>query len=370
MALSRRSLKGFRQSAAVAALALYATVGWAQAEDKYTLVVSSMLLDNTPNTAVQDWFLDQLVERSNGRIELERYGAGSLCSPLETTACVMDGRADIGVTVPAYTPQQFVLAEVGTLPFMSSDNYALMRALHDLNQNNPTFRSETEKLGLIPIAYFSAGLAILGAKEPLQSVEDLSGKRVRAVGDGVLQAVGAAGANAVAVTAAEMYEAAERGVVDVVFNNMDAPTAYNLDEVLPHWSDAGFGHYILVGIWMSEDAYNRLPEDLQQIVDEVTEELNTGAGIEAFSKVVATQCDQMIEGGNVKSFTLWSDEAKAEWKNLTGNGPLERFVQKAADAGYADPENVLADFEKSLKEYTTVGSDTPVTECVERFGKL
>lgn len=367
MTLAITATKQLRLGAAVAALALCSAVSTGQAEETFSLTVSSMLLANTPNTAVQDWFLDQIEERSGGRIELERYGAGSLCSARETTACVMDGRADIGVTVPAYTPQQFVLAEVGTLPFMSSDNYALMRALYDLNQNNDTFRSETEKLGMKPIAYYSAGLSILGAKDQLESVADLEGTRVRAVGDGVLDAVNAAGANPVAVTASEMYEAAERGVVDVVFNNMDAPTAYNLDEVLPHWSDAGYGHYVLVGIWMSQEAYGRLPEDLQKIVDEVTEELNTGAGIEAFSEVVATQCDQMIEKGNVESFTLWSDEAKAEWQELTGNGPVERFVQKATDAGYEDPDAVLSDFQASLEEYTTVGSDTPVTECAERF---
>ena len=354
---------------AAATAALLPTAGLSQ-DKRVTLVVSSMLLDNTPNTAVQDWFLDQLVERSDGRIEVELYGAGSLCSARETTACVMDGRADIGVTVPSYTPEQFVMAEIGTLPFMSSDNQALMHALHDLNTDNETFRSETEKLGLMPIGYFSAGLAILGAKSPLESAADLKGKRVRAVGDGVLDAVTAAGGNAVSVTASEMYEAAERGVVDVVFNNMDAPTAYNLDEVLPHWSDAGFGHYVLVGIWMSQERYDSLPEDLQQIVDEVTEELNTGAGIDAFAEVVATQCDQMIEGGNVESFTIWSDEAKAEWQEMTGTAAVDRFIKNAEAAGYADPQSVLDEFEAHLKEYTTVGRVTPVTECADRFGSL
>ena len=355
---------------AIASLAAMSTLSPAHAEDKHRLIVASMLLDNTPNTAVQDWFLDQIVERSNGRIELEQYRAGSLCSAREITACLMDGRADIGITVPAYTPQQFVLAELGALPFMSSDNEAQMRALYELNQSNEDFRSETDRLGLIPIAYYSAGLAIMGSKEPMGSVEDLEGQRVRAVGDGVVAAINAAGALPVAVTAAEMYEAAERGVLDVVFNNMDAPTAYNLDEVLPYWSDAGYGHYVLVGIWMSQEAYDRLPEDLQGIVDEVTAELNAGAGIKAYAEVVATQCDQMIDGGNVKGFTVWSDDEKKKWRDLTGSGPRERYLEKATEAGYADPTGVLAQFEALLDEYTTVGAVTPVTECVDRFGKL
>ena len=338
-----------------------------QAEEPYRLVVTSMLLDNTPNTAVQDWFLDELVARSNGRIELEQYRAGALCSGREIIACLTDGRADIGITVPAYTPAQFTLAELGALPFLTSDNQALMQALHALNRDNETFRSETEKLNLIPVAYFSAGQSILGSKEKLEGPADLKGMRVRAVGDGVVAAITAAEGQPVAVTASEMYEAAQRGIVDVVFNNMDAPTAYNLDEVLPYWVDAGYGHYVLVAIWMTQDAYDKLPADLQGIVDEVIAELNAGNGMEAYAAVARTQCDRMLEGGRIRGLSTWDDAAIAEWAEMTGDGPKERYVEKARAAGYDAPEKVLEQYLGLLEDFSGSGVYIPFAECVARF---
>lgn len=351
--------------ATVAIAALPAMPG--QADEPYRLVVTSMLLDNTPNTAVQDWFLDELVARSDGRIELEQYRAGALCSGRETTACLIDGRADIGISVPAYTPEQFALAELGALPFLTSDNQALMQAFYTLNQENETFRSETEKLGLVPIAYFSAGLSILGSKEKLEGPLDLEGTRVRAVGDGVVAAITAAEGQPVAVTASEMYEAAQRGIVDVVFNNMDAPTAYNLDEVLPYWVDAGYGHYVLVGIWMSQAAYDRLPEDLRAIVDGVIRDLNSGKGMEAYAAVARTQCDQLFEGGKIEGLSTWDDAAIAEWAALTGDGPKQRYVEKAEAAGYETPEKVLEQYLALLEDFGGTGVDIPFAECVKRF---
>lgn len=351
--------------ATIAIAALPAMPG--QADEPYRLVVTSMLLDNTPNTAVQDWFLDELVARSDGRIELEQYRAGALCSGRETTACLIDGRADIGISVPAYTPEQFTLAELGALPFLTSDNQALMQAFYTLNQENETFRSETEKLGLVPIAYFSAGLSILGSKGKLEGPSDLEGTRVRAVGDGVVAAITAAEGQPVAVTASEMYEAAQRGIVDVVFNNMDAPTAYNLDEVLPYWVDAGYGHYVLVGIWMSQAAFDRLPEDLRAIVDDVTRDLNSGKGMQAYAAVARTQCDQLFEGGKIEGLSTWDDAAIAEWAALTGDGPKQRYVEKAAAAGYETPEKVLEQYLALLEDFSGTGVDIPFAECVKRF---
>lgn len=363
----RRAYKRALKLSGAAITALLMITNISAAQEKHRLVVSSILLDNTPNTSVQDWFLDELVKRSNGRIELEQYRAGSLCNGQETTTCVMDGRADIGITVPAYSPQQFVLAELGTLPFLTSDNAAQMRAFYELNNSNQAFRSETTKIGLKPVAYFSAGLSVLGSKTPLSGPDDLKGLRIRAIGDGVVTSVRAVDAQPVAVTASEMYEAAERGIVDVVFNNMDAPTAYNLDEVLPYWADAGYGHYTLIGIWMAQSTYDNLPEDLQKIVDGVIYDLNTGAGAEAFAATARLQCDQLVNGGQVKGFTIWDEAAKESWAQQTGDGPMKRFVEKAQAANYDAPDQIVTEYEALLAQYSAPDAVTPITECADRF---
>lgn len=335
----------------------------------HTLTVASFLIDGTPNANMVNWFLDTLEEESEGRIQFERFPNESLCPGAEIVQCVSDGRADLGITVPTYTPDKFPLQNLSALPFMTDDNAAMMRAFYTLNQENEAFAAEADRLGLKALGYWPAGASLLGSKKPLASMADLEGVKIRAVGDGLLAAMDAAGAHPVALTAGEMYEGVERGVIDAIANNMDAPIDYKLMEVLPHWVDAGYGHYITIGMWISKAAYDALEPDLQELVDATTERLNTGEGIQKFAEIAATQCDVMLESDTVESFTRWDDAAIAEFKEATGDGAKQQWIETAEAAGVEDPASVLAHYEELLAEYTSDESHrvAPLAECAERF---
>ena len=333
----------------------------------YTLSVASFLLDDTPNADMVNWWLDMVEEESDGRIVFDRFPAESLCPGAEIVQCVADGRADLGITVPSYTPDKFPLQALSALPFMTDDNQAMMAAFHTLGEENEVFDSESTSLGLRNIAYWPAGASLIGSKVELDSVDDLSGLRIRAVGDGLLSAMNAAGAAPVALTAGEMYEGVERGVIDAVANNMDAPIAYKLTEVLPNWVDTGYGHYITIGLWISEAAYDALPGDLQAVIDAAEEKLNDGSGIAVFAETAATQCDFMLEQDGI-TVTRWSDAKIAEFKKLTGDSAAKAWVAKANEAGIDDAEVILDRYEELLAEY---GDDdarvAPLADCAARF---
>lgn len=335
----------------------------------HTLSVASFLIDGTPNANMVNWFLDTLEEESDGRLEFDRFPNESLCAGAEIVQCVSDGRADMGITPPTYTPDRFPLQNLSALPFMTDDNAAMMRAFYTLNQENEAFAAESERQGMRALGYWPAGALLFGSKTPLESMEDFEDVRIRAVGDGLLSAMEAAGANPVALTAGEMYEAVERGVITAIANNMDAPIDYKLMEVLPHWADAGYGHYITIGMWISEAAYSGLPDDLQQLIDDTAERLNTGEGIEKFAEVAAHQCDVMLESPTVESFIRWSDEEIAEFAEATGDTAAQQWIETAEAAGAEDPAGVLAEYESLLEEYTADENQrvAPLAECAERF---
>src|SRR5690606_3842248 len=144
-----------------------------------------------------------------------------------------------------------------------------------------------------------------------------------------------------------MYEGVERGVIDGVANNLDAPISYKLTEVLDNWTDTGYGHYITIGMWMSQSAYDSLPADLQKVVDDAEAALNDGQGISVFAETAATQCDYMLEQDNV-TLTRWDDDTIAEFKELTGDTATKGWIDTAAAAGVEDPAAVLAEYESAL----------------------
>ncbi len=345
--------------------------GDAATEDKAVkLSVASFLLDGTPNADMVHWFLDTVEEESEGSITFDYFAADSLCPSAEIVQCVMDGRADMGVVPATYTPDKFPLQNLSALPFMTDDNAAMTRAFYELSKSNEVFNDESARIGLKNLAYWPAGASLFGSKVPLESTESFDGLRIRAVGDGMLAAMEAVNASPIALTAGEMYEGVERGVIDGVANNIDAPISYKLTEVLDHWTDTGYGHYITIGMWLSQAAYDGLSDNQKAIVDSAIERLNTGEGIEVFAETAATQCDYMLEQDNV-TLTRWSDDEIAKFKSLTGDKAEKMWVETAKKAGIADPESVLEEYRGYLAEF---GADdtsrvAPLADCAARFAE-
>jgi TRAP-type C4-dicarboxylate transport system substrate-binding protein len=340
------------------------------AEKPVTLSVASFLLDGTPNADLVHWFLDTVEAESDGSISFDYFAAESLCPSAEIVQCVVDGRADMGVVPASYTPDKFPLQNLSALPFMTDDNAAMMRAFYELTTGNEIFNDESARIGLKNVGYWSAGASLFGSKVPLEGTDSFNGLRMRAVGDGMLAAMEAVNASPIALTAGEMYEGVERGVIDGVANNIDAPISYKLTEVLDHWTDTGYGHYITIGMWVSQGAYDKLSDAQKKVWDSVTERLNTGEGIQAFAKTAATQCDYMLEQDNV-TLTRWSDAEIAKFKKLTGDKAENMWIETAKSAGIEDPEAVLAEYRGYLEEFAADEANrvSPLADCAARFAE-
>lgn len=344
------------------------STGGEAGEAPVKLSVASFLLDGTPNADMVHWFLDTVEEESDGSISFDYFAADSLCPSAEIVQCVMDGRADMGVVPASYTPDKFPLQNLSALPFMTDDNAAMMRAFYELTKGNEIFNDESARIGLKNVAYWPAGASLFGSKVPLESTESFNGLRIRAVGDGMLAAMEAVNASPIALTAGEMYEGVERGVIDGVANNIDAPISYKLTEVLDHWTDTGYGHYITIGMWVSQGAYDKFSDTQKKVWDSVTERLNTGEGIAVFAETAAGQCDYLLEQPNV-SMIRWSDAEIAKFKKLTGDKAEKLWIETAKSAGIEDPEAVLVEYRGYLEEF---GADeasrvAPLADCAARF---
>lgn len=333
--------------------------------EQVELTVATFAQPDSVSEAVTGWFYDEVESRSDGRLTFDVTPPDSMCDAAEISVCVQDGRADVGVTIPDYTTQTFPTVSLVSVPFITEDAQALMQTLYEVNMEHEGAQQVWDNNGLHPIGHFSAGRLILGSDDPVNSISDMEGKRWRVAGPYLQRAVEAAGGSNVALTAPETYEGIERGVADAVGFPMDGATEYQLMELLPYWTDPGTGHYTTVGMWMNQDTYEGLPDDLRQIVDEVTAEFNEGAGIEQFNEVTQGQCDVLLE--NVEEFDAWDAEATAEWRAAIDEDLLDLWVQEAESNGVQDAEGYLALYQEKMGANQSGDTVDPAVECVERF---
>lgn len=343
-----------------------ATGGAADGEST-ELVVATMAEAGTVGEAVQNWFVSEVESRSEGRLTFDVTAPNSLCPANEISVCTSDGRADVGVSIPDYTPQMFPQITVVSVPFVAADQQALMQALYDVNHEHEGAMQVWDDNNLTMIAHWSAGRLVMASDEPVESIEDMQGLRWRVSGPYLQRAVEAAGGSNVALAAPETYEGIERGVADAASFALDGMVAYQLLELLPHYTDPGTGHYNTFGMWFNRDVYEGLPDDLRQIVDEVTTEVNGGEGTAAFREVAEEQCTTVMEHENVQSFTRWSEEATQEWQDLVGEELRTQWVSDAEGNGLSDAQSYLDTYMGLLEEYDEGDESDPTLECIDRF---
>ncbi|GAA1141500.1 TRAP transporter substrate-binding protein [Nesterenkonia lutea] len=335
------------------------------AEETLTLVTAAM--DGTPNAAVQDWFLTEVEERSEGRIEFERTEAYSLCDAPEIADCVRDGRAEIGVSIPDYTPVYFPSTSVVSVPFVGQNWQGITHSLHELHRNNADAEAVMTDNNLHFVGTWPVGRMLIGTHEPLESPEDLDGLSTRVSGPLAINLFEGEGTNVVSLAANEVYEGLERGVVDSAAASIDFPVNYRLNELLPYWTDPGVGEYSSFGMWMNLDTYEEMSEDLQQVIDEVAADLAAGAGAEAFYAQATEQCPSMLEAETLEGFTRWDEDITAAWEEETGDSLQSAWVDLATEQGLENAESVLDEYMAGLEELSDPEAQDATLTCIEEF---
>ena len=281
-----------------------------------------------------EWFAEQVEERTGDRVEFDLFLDGTLVGAAETLAAVQDGRADAGYLCECYNPNEFPVWSALSLPFHGNNAEAIMRTAFELYQQGGLLTQEFEELGLHANWFHTIGAGLTYTREPIASVTDLEGLRLRAIGL-TANAFQAAGAEAVALDPGEIYESVQRGAIDGV-GTFFLPTAhaFGIHEVAPHVADPGTGFYASVGFVMNVDVWESLPPDIQDVFNEVSEELISGVAIDIYEEASSAACDAFLEAGG--SVTVFSESEVAAWRDDVLPGLLEEWTDQVVQSTGVD----------------------------------
>ena len=295
----------------------------------------------------EEWLLDQIEERSNGQIEFERFYSQSLLKAVEILPGTASGIADLGVVSISYFPAQFPLHFVSSLLYLADGPYAMAQALTDLSQMVPEFKKEAENVNIVPIAYYTTPRMIIATNKRVDTMEDLVGLKMRAVGLGA-KALGDLGVSVVSMSAGEIGEAIQRGTL----NSAGSLPFYgirllNLHESLKYIIDPGFGAYSAAIIGMNKNVWEGLPEHLQEVILEVGREYPTHLGGIFFDKDVEDA--KLMKEDGVIVYEL-SDEEAARWKDKVLPDLYEDWLDDVNSQGLPG-DFVLETYKVLLKKY-------------------
>jgi TRAP-type C4-dicarboxylate transport system substrate-binding protein len=206
--------------------------------------------------------LAELTKATGGRIDFETYmGGTAFAHPLKQFEQAAKGVMDISQGVLSYTPGQFALTEVATMPFLVEDAAVASAAINRLATK--LLADEFKDIHLMAILVTPP--LYVHMRGDASTLDDLKGKRVRATGQGATNLLKGLGVTPVAMPAPGVYENLQKGVIDGALAEFTALQAFRIGEVTKSHLMANVSSALLF-IGMNKEKLASLPADIQEIV--------------------------------------------------------------------------------------------------------
>lgn len=258
------------------ALVAIAISGPATAQE-VTLRLHHFLSAEAPiHAGVFEVWKERVEEQSEGRIEVQLYPSMQLGGkPPQLFDQARDGIVDISWTLLGYTPGRFPVSEVFELPFVAGSATETTMALQDFQE---AYLSE-ELDDVHPLLLHApAAYKFHMRGEPVESLEALAGKKVRAPSRTMTEGLEALGATAVGMPVPEVAQALTTGVIDGAVIPWEVFGSLRIEDMAKYHTEIGEENGGLstsvMALVMNKRVYEGLPDDLKAVID-----ANSGANL-------------------------------------------------------------------------------------------
>jgi TRAP-type C4-dicarboxylate transport system substrate-binding protein len=250
---------------------------------------------------------------SGGLVKLEILPGGTLGAagrnPGAQLKMVTDGIADMSFVIPTTTPGRFPDDNLFGLPVTESslEGSLVFWRLHQAG----LMRGYDDK------SFVIIGLIVnppntLHSKQPINSLEDMKGKRMQSSGHEQQEVLRALGATPVGtVTVRDAAEAISRGVIDGTPKDWIALHSFRIADAAPYHVDIPLGSATIM-IAMNRARYDALPPAARAAIDKNSGEVFVRMAAETFDRTLKTNYDKTKADPKHTIVTLPKDE-QARW---------------------------------------------------------
>ena len=260
-----------------------------------------------------EMFANEVNKRAEGRLRIDYFPSGQLFGVREQLGAVTSGAVEMGgiVAVVAFPPinQNFNVVSITGM----FESYDEQRAFFQEDEvGKEVWNDITTKSDTVLLMYNPVGPVMTFSTQELNGVESMSGLKARALIGAERPMWEALGSNTVSMPTGEVYSGLQTGMIDTINSPPGSIRAFSWWEFLTH-GQKPYQYYADAYIMVNRTWFEGLPEDLQQLLIEVGQEV----GQISTDKILETGEETLAEfqerGGVVNTL---EGEALSEFETL------------------------------------------------------
>jgi TRAP-type C4-dicarboxylate transport system substrate-binding protein len=239
---------------------------------------------------------------TNGELKFEIM-TSALGPPPRTFDLLLDGAFDVGYGVSGHNPGRFTMTQVMDLPFSSPDPWAGTAAAWATYARYGHLYNEHAGAKVVGLFVHSTPYISMRA-EPIRTLADLEGKKIRVGGNVTGRIVAALGGTPVQLPPTEAQQAMSRGVADGITFPLESIAFFNITPAIQSTTLVPGGLYTdTFWIAFNEQTWNSLSDAHKAAVNK-----HSGMAIAALAGWAWTNGDilgrRLLEERNVTFVTL------------------------------------------------------------------
>ncbi len=317
----------------------------------YTMKYDCYIGSSAETAQLDNWFLDEIAKRSDGRIQIKKFWSGSLHKVGQHLPAIRDGLSELSLISYGYYPSAVPLSR-GLEWYYRKCNHAdsLLYVCRDIYAATPELRREWEDRNNSKVLYFTNwSYCPFIMKDPLPDVAALKGKKVRGYGIGA-DTVNRLGGQGMPIVAGEVYTSLERGILDGAFAfAFITAEKMKLHEQAPYIVEGGAGAHAPTTVVMNRNLWRSLPDDLKEVVQKTVDDLYNWRYLELYTKLTEESVDKMVAKG--AKFSTWSDAEIKKARQIVQPVQINEWVEKIAKPNKFDGAAFQAKVDALIEKY-------------------
>ncbi|WP_420324801.1 C4-dicarboxylate TRAP transporter substrate-binding protein [Mameliella sp.] len=272
----------------------------------------------------------ELVSEKTGGEFTMNISYGGLSKNRENLDGISIGAFEMAQFCAGYHPDKNRAITVLELPFLGVSTLEEEVAVSHAIYNHPAVAEEmaqwnAKMLMTSPMPQYN----LVGTGEPRDELSEFDGMRVRATG-GLGKAFSAVGGVPTSVTSSEAYQAMDSGVVDTVAFAQHAHLSFGTINQADWWTANLNPGTVNCPIVVNIDAYESLPDDQRQALDESVDEA-IAYYLENYGKLLQ-RWDEVLAKKGVEKVMI-SDAELAKFKEVAGQPIHDAWIKDMSAQG-------------------------------------
>lgn len=290
-------------------------------------------------STLNDW-IEAVSEATNGEVKIELMSA-PLAPPPGQYDLIKNGVVDVATSFAAVTPTKFQKMRAVEIPFLADSSEKASTAVFDWYTENGLAEEEFEGTHLL--ALFVTPPFVIHSLDPVETLEDLDGLKIRAGGVGI-QIFERLGAAPVFLAPGDTTEALQRRTVDATQFTWESLQGFRLTDIAKHHLEFPDGGLYGTVFWvaMNENSWNKLSDEQKAAIEGIG---LSGSGLigQRWDEAEAAGREAAVANGNTIVTLGAEDTAKLKEEV---SFVREDWLQNAGPDGQA----LLDDLEAKLAE--------------------